>query len=295
MTTLAVLIDEVLYDLDGDTRPLRGAAASMSTGSTLLTMTAGGTSVRPGDYLEIDDELVYVVSEDATDTSFIVSRGERGTIDTSHAEGARVWINPRHTRRRALVAAQDELQALPADLVAFTTVDVSLPASTGAVELPGVSSNVTVLAVVDAVREPRAAETHHPRVAMRLVKDPDGDQFASRWGVQLDDGWTYGSAQTVAVTYAHTFDLSTITMATDLTAIGFTVGLEVAFKYGLAWRLYAVAEASRMVMSRAGQLRDDEAVPPLYQAQVANAMKDQRDQAYNEERVRQSMLWPRRC
>lgn len=98
---------------------------------------AGSTTLSPG-VLEIDNELIYVISVDPNSSTCAVhpnGRGWQGTVAATHSAGAAVFENPAIPRVRAAWAINDVVSSLFPTLFAVGTVDATI-GSTRVVELP---------------------------------------------------------------------------------------------------------------------------------------------------------------
>ena len=103
-TTYAALIDSVIAKTMGAARPLLtfvvGDLDDVSTDVALRRV--GGTTLTPGAVLEVDTELCYVLTVNATSGEATVVRGWGGTEATGHVDATAARINPRFSRHEAI-------------------------------------------------------------------------------------------------------------------------------------------------------------------------------------------------
>lgn len=297
MPTAGTIVDEVAAELQGRRRSLRTSlAAAVTTGQTTVQVDSL-VEVRTGDYLEVNDELVYAKAQTSHD-DMTVDRAEGSSTAVAHSSGDRVTIQPRWWRHKILEKMLEEIQNLPRDVFSEDTVSVSMPADTVKVELTPTNSNVDVVRILDSRRDPTDSFSTVNRVPLTLLRDPDMIEFTSTGlGVQLADGWTYRRAETVWVVLGTTFDTSIAWNSdTELGTGGTGLGdpMVQAIKYGTIWRMQATAELARAQAQALGQSRRAEDIPPMYQAQVAVQFDVLRDKLIDDERARIVNKWGRR-
>jgi len=284
-TTLTQAIDEVADQLDSARRSGRTtlSAAISSTSATTCTV-ASASQIRAGDFIDIDLELIFVVS--VSGTTLTIIRGERSSTAATHLINAVVRIQPRWWKHKIQGALLDEIQNLPPDVYAVTTVPISFGASTPKAELTGVAANSTPIRLLETIREPAKTASRTNHVPLILVRDVNGGTWASGWGLMIDSGWTYNDAQTVWVTYAHTFDVTTSwALTTDLEAdVGLSPRLIDAVKYGAIWRIQSTRELTRLQTHAAGEARIAKEVPALSNAKISTEFRKIRDQLIDAER-----------
>ena len=87
--------------------------------------------LRQGSILEADQELMRVVSYDATSGSVGVTRGEYGTVPVSHSQPLLLNLNPPYTRAAVFEAVADNIITLYPSL--FTTSQTFVPDISGGV------------------------------------------------------------------------------------------------------------------------------------------------------------------
>lgn len=86
------------------------ASAITTTSATTITVADYPSSLETGDILECDLEQFEITSE--TGTTMDVTRGERGTTATTHANEALVIIRPRFTNQAILDAINEGMEML---------------------------------------------------------------------------------------------------------------------------------------------------------------------------------------
>lgn len=87
--------------------------------------------LRQGSILELDQELMRVVSYDAVSGSVGVVRGEYGTVPVSHSQPLLMNLNPPYTRAAVFEAVADNIITLYPSL--FTTAQTFVPDVSGGV------------------------------------------------------------------------------------------------------------------------------------------------------------------
>ena len=281
-------VDEILNELVGAHAGLRARIDSITTTDTTLTFLSGGNQVRPGDFVELDEEVVFIESGDFFDI-FEVIRAERNSTATAHAVDTRARVNSRWWRIDIVKRLYDEILALPSDLYAVREVDIDFGASQVTVPIPSVPTGVTVLGVRQAMREPLAGETREPNVSLELVRDGTTPRVQFK-----DQGLAYNSPVTVRVAYAHTFNLTAWTDSTALDDdIGLPESLIAAVRYGTMARLQSTRELAQARVAAIGQSSEREDVPIGSNIEIARELQRLRDVRIEEERARLVALWPR--
>ena len=89
--------------------------------------------MRAGVALELDSELVDVLSYDEFTSTCVVERGVEGTTATAHADGAKVKLSPKFARQSVFEAVADNIIGLFPDL--YTTESALLVSAGGVAPL----------------------------------------------------------------------------------------------------------------------------------------------------------------
>lgn len=115
--TYGTLIDSIQSQLQGFVTdpPMYGTlVSSITPTSTALTIQVAD-QCQPQGIIEVDDELLYVISYDtATGVATVPAwgRGQQGTTAVAHGSGAKVSVNPRYPRRRVGQAINATISAI---------------------------------------------------------------------------------------------------------------------------------------------------------------------------------------
>ncbi len=123
MATVANLIDQCYRDYLGapDDQPTRfklsaplAQGATSATTSTALLSPEEEDLLGPGTVIEIDREwlLVEAVTGTSPNLTLTVRRGMSGTTDTSHADGALIYLAPTFSRQSVFDAVSDSIDDL---------------------------------------------------------------------------------------------------------------------------------------------------------------------------------------
>ncbi len=290
-TTVSTIVAEVEAELEGKRRSLRTKLnGAVTTGDTQITCDSL-VEVRAGDYLGINDELLYVEAKASVYTAD-VARAEHGSTAASHSDNDRVTIQPKWWRHKILEKLKEEVNNLPDDIYGEDQVSVSVASETRFVELTPSNANLPVIDVLEVRRDPENARDVMNRVPVELIRDIENSQFTSGYGIQLKGGWTYGGAETLFVTLAVGRDTSTFVSGTDLEAtVGLSVNVIQAVKYGTIWRMNATREIQRSLTDAMGQSRRAEEVQPMQIAQTALQFDVLRDRLLDDERARLVSKW----
>jgi len=152
MTTMFDIIERlyVQYLTPPDDQGMQVRLGAAITDDTVQTITLGGFTIsedeallRQGSILEIDQELVRVVSYDETMGQVTVTRGEYGTTPTSHDTPKLMNLNPAYARYAVFNAVADNIILLYPKL--FTTGQEYIPSVSGGVYPAGDGLAVEVL------------------------------------------------------------------------------------------------------------------------------------------------------
>ena len=288
-TTVQQAREQVHEALLGRTRELRVRLdGAVTTGTTEITFDSVA-DIREGDWVTCEQEVWYVEAK-IGDTKATVSRAERGSTAVNHSDDTWCFVNPRYFPHKITDALRDEFLNLPNDVFAVTTLAVAIAADTSTAELL-VPSNTTFLRLLANHRDDD--DLNLPHVPLEVVHDPLSNHFTtSGVGIRIQDGWVYKGAETVEVTFAHTFASTAWTDATDLvTTIFMTEPLIDAIKYGAMWRIQSTREFQRAQQSAQTSTRRAEENQPMFQSQVAVQYDVMRDRLIDQERERLISRW----
>ncbi|MEB3214438.1 MAG: hypothetical protein VKL39_24030 [Leptolyngbyaceae bacterium] len=274
MTTVDSLITQLRsHPMLGGRRPTLDQLNGAINGSvTTLTVTVSNPLIRPGTFIEIGYELMYVVA--ATLPSVTVIRGVEGTTAASQSDDAIITVQPRWTRQQFLEAIQEEIWSWPPDLCAIATVEVTFSADRPRVDLSGASGR-TVRRLYRAETQRPSTYENNRRVDLEFLTRQDTGDYPSGTMLQLAHGTRFIEDTVVRVTYGYEFDASALVSTTNLlTGTGLTRGLLQALKAGVMWRLLLNSEAE---LTSAGAAAPPNAIQPTHRVQAAQAAREDRD------------------
>src|ERR1700694_5944440 len=104
-------------------------ATTVATTDTSISVTYAVKGAQRGTYLAIDDEVMYVwTSADGVgggNGTITVSRGEKGTVATSHASGTDIQVNPFFTKYQIRETLREEIRSWGPQVYAVKTVAVN--------------------------------------------------------------------------------------------------------------------------------------------------------------------------
>lgn len=292
MPTVAEVIDETREYLMGMHRADYRAVnegTTLSDSDTTITLD-DSTGANPGAILAIEDELVLVRSKSGNDVTVV--RGFLGSDASSHPDGSLVELNPRFPAYKIRAALKAEIRSWEPRLFQVTTVELTPGSDEPAVEIASPNDDAFfLLEVLRATDNKTVADGTIERVSgARLYRGTPTSVASSRLALALTRPL---NDNTVAVTLARPFDLSTFTDSTDLVS---TVGLEEGFTdilpWGAAYRLLLPREAKRTFTEQQADSRDAEEVPPQHIVTAARAFQAMRDQRLGDEERRLRSRWP---
>jgi len=279
LTTLGDLINDVL---------LRVAAAFVNDvdGITAgdLTITVDDTTNLSEGLAEIDDELVYIQSASGTTVTIAPDgRGYRGTTAATHADNARITMNPVVPKAVIKQKINETLRGVYPTLRGKATDTFTYTASVCTYELPADVDDV--LQVTYDATGPSGA---WPRVySFRVDKNANTTDYATGKSITLLGG--IESGRTVQVTY--TKKPSTLSAAADLlTASGLEDTARACIVAGTLWRLAGYFPVSTLKTSSVAMDLNREGRPDP--TRMAAYMRAQYEIELQEEARRQSLNQP---
>lgn len=281
MTSVAELVEQTLRYIQPYVRDKQTTLHSAigSAGATTIDLTAStGITVRAGDYLAIDYELLYVV-DPGTLTAVVVQRGMLGTTAATHLIGAPVYVSPRFARGAVMAALLDDIRSWPRGLYQVNTTTVSLGVDQAQVEL------VTPAAVYHVLQALRVdpATNRYVKCDLNLVRGISAGVTPQGQAVQLRDGF-YGFGVDLYVTYAGAFDLHQWLATTDVeNRVGIPTRMHDIAVLGAAHRMLIGSGVQRVDLIAQGQDRDADENPPQAIAQTIQLLRQLRDRRIAEE------------
>lgn len=286
MVTIAQLRDQVARRLLGTTNEaINLLSADITNADTTVPISFDTPGANVGTIIEIDSELMHIMAR--AGTNLTVVRGWRGSASIGHSSGSVIHASPRFPMITLLELIGEELLSWPHTFGQLTVVEREVPADTLAVDL-GITAGLTVRRLLRSRLHPRAGSgpgASYQNIDIQLISDPDKNQFASGYGLQLAD--TFGETRTIQVECLTDFDLSALsTLTTDLaTDVGMSPNLVDALIYGVMWRAVSTLEVQRTSDAAMESARAEQS-PPTHRLQTATALKTIRDERLGEEQVR---------
>lgn len=193
-------------------------AAINSSVTTLTLEWAPSSDLRAGDILNIDLELMRVVSYNSGTRVATVVRGWLDSDAAAHDDAAEILINPRFSNIDVFDAMIDEIHSWGPDLYRVEADEFTLTSGTETVELP--AGWVNCYGIIRAVRKFTSTyqdTTAWPDVDIRLTRSiaADWTEGASTSGllVRLIDAVAEG---TLMMTVAMPWTLTSVALTQDL-------------------------------------------------------------------------------
>ena len=262
MTTLQDLVSESKRHLLSQQRePLNKLQTTITNSATTLAFTYDLTSLQAQSYVEIDLEVMYVWSVDASAKTAVVERAQVGSVAAAHSAGAVVRVNPKFPDFAIVKALNDDLADLssPANgLFAVRTVDITSSGSKVGYDLTGTTG---LIDIIEVRYDERGGYRSWPVVpSWSLARGVDATAFASGLTLNLHSGPTSG--RTVNVLYKGAFS-PLVNLSDDvLTVAGLPLTAHDLPPLGAAMRLVAPREIKRSFPEAQGEPRRAQEVPP---------------------------------
>lgn len=293
MTTLAELLAECRNDyLMTGTRDARNAlSGSHNNSTTTFTFTYDVGTIDKGSRLSVDLEDVYVYAKNATTAT--VARGDFGTAAATHADGAKVLVNPRFSDAQILRAINHELQSLssPANgLFQMKSVDVTFNAAIDGYDLTSVTD---VLSVYKLAYKDTGSSKEWPVIdnaGWQYIRDLSTAEFASGKAVFIRQGGWPGNA--VRVWYRAPFTALSAVTDNVLSTSGLHAEAHDILALGAAIRLTAGREIHRNFDETQGNTRRAVEVPPGANLGANRGLMQQYAKRVGEEQARLSAMYP---
>lgn len=125
MSNVGDLINATYRHLNATQRQeINQTAGIIGSADTSIQFTYDSSNIDKGDYLSIDDEIMYVWSANSGTKTAVVQRGMVGTKVTEHGAGILVERNPRFPRFYVRQALQDEIASWGERIYAIDTIPV---------------------------------------------------------------------------------------------------------------------------------------------------------------------------
>lgn len=243
MTTFADLINDVYLALQGwGLQQGRAAFIDDATGISTsdLTITVDSTDNLSEGVAEIEDELIYIQS--ATGTTVTVApdgRGYMGTTAATHADNARITMNPAFPRAVVKQKINDTIKGVYPALRGKDSTTFTYSGSVATYNLPAELDSV-----IQVTYEATGPSGHWPVVYhYRVDMNADTTAYAGGKSITLLSGIEQG--RTVMVTYLK--QPTALSASGDLlTASGLADTARALIVAGTVWRLSSTIAASRL-------------------------------------------------
>lgn len=291
MTTFGDLIDDVenvVYNLGTQRDKVTALTAAVTSTSALSLSVVDAKQVDRG-FVEVDRELIAVVSTDHTANTIAVQpwgRGAKGTTAATHAIGARVTNSPRYPRFRMGVEIQQVVDSLYPDLWQVAT-DETQTVRPPQVAYPVPAAVDSIVSVSVQLIGP--SKVWQPVTRWRLDKNADATAFTT--GKSLDIYSAMPPGRKIKILYRKKFG----TFSTEATTVD-SVGLEERYrdiiKFRAAAKLIMAADVARVQIDSVEAANRAEGVQPMSATRVATQMMTFAQTRMHEERLRLLREWP---
>lgn len=293
MTTVAKMVERIRSQLYTSMQPRLNALDAAIAPTTLQFAFEWTTDylriVAPGDFLAIDDEILYVWAVDQATKQAKVQRGMFGSEPAPHADGALVEISPRFSRWIVKQELRAELQSWPRGLYAVDEVDLKISAGTLAMDLnlgPLQDRFITILQVL-ALQQ---ADSRHMWAPMDYRLEPNAPTTSFPSGTALFIQPKMGmnpQGGTAHIVVALEFVLDDFNDTIDIQShMGIPVQMEDIAVYGAMARLLSGTEIPRTDAFAQGEARVASEVPATFRMTTANQLKMWRDERIAQEVTR---------
>lgn len=261
--------------------------AALDSSSETVTFDFAPDGIARGNYICIDDEVMFVWETNAGTKQSTVQRGMFGTTAAAHTLGKLVEVNPRFPKPAIRQAIRDEIRSWGPQLYAVSVLEVT--PTTSAVDLAGITDLYNILRVE---REPYSADDGRwVPIQTRLLRDAGVADFSSGLAVLLDAPLATGTR--IRISMARKFPVGTLDDSTDLQAtVGIASSMLDILPMGVAWRLMVGREISRTQAESQGLPRNAAEIPPGHLIQTAQSLRDARDKRIGEEAMKLAMRYP---
>lgn len=286
MTTLQDLINDTRRELmTGGLEERNQLANSISESDTTLTLTYDLGAIDRGAKLSIELEDMYVWGKSSQVAT--VSRGQFGSVVSSHSAGDIVFVNPKFSNYEIYDAVNKELLALssPANGL-FAVQDYVLTFN------PVVQGYDFPYPILDVYQVRYTIPG--PGQEWWISQDWEftrhaGDEFGSDNALFVRDAFPNQQVLVKAKTGFNTIPAS---LSADIADTGLPVSCYDILTLGAAWRLTSPREIRRNFNEVQGDTRRANEVPPGAQLGGARELGRIRQQRINEEAARLSQQYP---
>ena len=264
---------------------------ALNDSETTVNFTHDTAGIVAGSVIEIDTELMYVFSVNATNNDATVKRGFRGTTAANHSSGDLVTVNPKFPAQLVLNAINDELADLSSPqngLYQMKTVELTFNAAQDGYDLTGVTDDI--LSIYQVTYSDVGAEASEPVISSwTLRRDRNTSSFASGYALILhDDGWP---GQTVRVQYKTGFTALSAT-STALSTVGLHSQAYDLAPLGASLRLMSTRPVRREFIDEQGSSRRADEVPAGAISASIRDLRALRETRINAEAARLDQKYP---
>lgn len=289
MTTIGTAIASIRRDLRRSYKePINSLQAAISsTSATTFTLTRSLNTIIADSVVEIDDELIYVLTVNTGGPSVTLCiRGFDGTTAATHLIGAVVRPNPRYATSDIRQAIAEEIRSWQPRLYRVATQAISLASGNNTRAWNFTGSADFLGGLIGAKLQPGSSADFGGRPIDILYHSIQPGQlsgsFASGWAYVLNH--TDLPAGTLTVHYTAAFDLSSVADAVDLqSAVGIPASCDDLLRFGVLWRLVSAQEGQRSDSSMQDTPRRSEEVKAGDAIRTAAAYKSLHDERLSEE------------
>jgi hypothetical protein len=280
MTTAATIVDRTLQQLLSGTVESRNKLAStVNTTTTSITTTYSLDSLRAGQVLEIESELMYIWVADSNTQTLTVERGYNGTTAANHSAGVIIKANPRFPRGQILDAINNEMADLSSPLnglFKISTIDIDYNGSDTMIDFAGVGDIIDLLSV--SVRY--MVDDYPVARKVRLVRDVPTDDFPSGYALRFDQGVFPGRLRIV---YKAPYGVATSESTEINTGCGIQQSVEDILTIGAQIRVMTPREIKRNFTESQGDTRRADEVPAgAVSGSINNLQRLRRDRIQSE-------------
>lgn len=270
-------------------------AGSITNSATTLVLTYAdaSSSIDRGTILGVDLELIYVWAWEPSTRTATVERGINGSTAASHADLARVEINPKFSQFHILQAINDDLVDLAAPSNGlFRPVTVPFTYASGIVgyDLTGATSELGVLSVAHSV--PGSTAKEWPTVPVnqwRVERDMDTSIFPSGFALFLTAGYSNASYRVI---YKAQFGALSSLSNDVQTTTGLPASANDLPPMGAAINLVFPREVKRNFTEAQGNTRRADEVPAGATTGSVSGLRQRRRERIGAERSRLEAQYP---
>lgn len=272
-TTLVPTIERMVYG-NQRTQMNRLNEAGFDSTETDLTFEFDADGIRPGAYLEVDDEVMFVWS--VAGQVATVERGMLGSTAAAHDSGAIVRVEPRFFRVELAEQIATEIRSWPTNVYARAVGSLSAGAAIDAIDLMGLGDMAGLSLLRVQHRPTTAVSQRWNRLdSVRLERRQAETSFGSGYALVLPAA--LGTPSTLRIVLRAPFDTANLTPTTDLGDVGLTNDLVDIIPWGVAARLLMTRDIARTDANPQGRSRPAEEVRTGDATQVGRALMQERD------------------